>query len=172
MGINYTKNDIEPRGHRPSVQIPQGLEDLLGRGLAAPVLIFNNSWGTVKGLDKVKQNMYVTIATPVGRHFRNPDFGSLIPYMVFAQLTTKLADEIRVQVKKAIEVWLPYVLLSTVEVTSTEDNLVNIGIRFRVKGSSELESVVIYLANPDTTQIDPNVFSINSRSFFRSVVNG
>lgn len=87
---------------------------------------------TFTSLEEAKSNLMNLLLTRKGERLMHPDFGTDIYGLLFSQITKDLNIKIEKQIRKAAEVWLPYVALSNVEVDISEENIENNKINIKV----------------------------------------
>lgn len=166
MSISYKFNK-NPLTTVLTDTLPVELAEQLGSGLGTPLNLFNNRWDMVSGPQKVKQDMYITLATPVGRHLLQPDFGSELPYMEFELYSPILKQEMINTTLAALQTWVPQI--TNVSVIVDESNLAShyltLVIRYNIKGTNVLQTLPILLATADNVQLPPNSFTINGLPF-------
>mgnify|MGYP001294747337 CR=1 FL=1 len=169
MAVPYSYNRRpNPLRPVPTENIPKQLAEKLGSGLGTPLeLVDPITWRTKSGVDKVKQDIYVCLSTPIGRHLLQPDYGSLLPYMVFEHYTSLLQSEMIVATKDAIARWVPQVIVNhvTIDLSDLVQNAVLILIEFSIKGSGAQDSIEIALSQDDTTVLPPATYTINGALF-------
>ena len=99
---------------------------------------FDQSFTT---LDSAKSNLRNLLLTMKGERLMQPNFGTDLMKLVFEQDDGTLVDRIRETIIDAIEFWLPYLNLNTVEVNdSVETDDINFN-RFNIKLVFSLKNV-------------------------------
>ena len=97
---------------------------------------FDQSFTT---LDAAKSNLRNLLLTMKGERLMQPNFGTDLMKLVFEQDDGTLIDRIRTTIITAVDFWLPYLNLNTVEVNNnveTDDmnfNRFNIKLVFSIK---------------------------------------
>ena len=147
----------------PSPYVPKILAGKLGSGMAIPMSIFQNQWQIINGEAKVQQDMVAVIITPVDRRLGQPDFGSMIPYMIHEQYTRTLQREMINKTKEALLRWVPQILVETVTVDLIPPSNVIIAVTYLVKGTSAFNILKLSLSQDGTAEIDPTTFTINGQ---------
>lgn len=166
MGIEFqfkkTPETISARS------VPEQLARKLGSGIRLPVNIVNNKWDVIDGTQKVKQDIYVALATPVKTRLGQADFGSMIPFYCFEPFTALIASQIENAAWDALTIWVPQITVKDIFVddSAANDHVANLIIKYVIKGTSALDDVSIVLASPDTVQLPPGRFVIGGRQFF------
>ena len=99
---------------------------------------FDQSFTT---LDAAKSNLRNLLLTMKGERLMQPNFGTDLMKLVFEQDDGTLVDRIRETIIDAVEFWLPYLNLNTIEVNdSVETDDMNFN-RFNVKLVFSLKNV-------------------------------
>ena len=99
---------------------------------------FDQSFTT---LDATKSNLRNLLLTMKGERLMQPNFGTDLMKLVFEQDDGTLVDRIRETIIDAVEFWLPYLNLNTIEVNDTvETDDMNFN-RFNVKLVFSLKNV-------------------------------
>ena len=99
---------------------------------------FDQSFTT---LDAAKSNLRNLLLTMKGERLMQPNFGTDLMKLVFEQDDGTLVDRIRETILDAVEFWLPYLNLNTVEVNdSIETDDMNFN-RYNVKLVFSLKNV-------------------------------
>ena len=99
---------------------------------------FDQSFTT---LDAAKSNLRNLLLTMKGERLMQPNFGTDLMKLVFEQDDGTLVDRIRETIIDAVEFWLPYLNLNTIEVNDTvETDDMNFN-RFNVKLVFSLKNV-------------------------------
>jgi phage baseplate assembly protein W len=79
----------------------------------------------------------------------NPDFGSGLQELLFQSNDEILASDVDDVINDALEKWLPYVSIESINANSTNElkdlNRLNVSISFRVSNSPNLDNVTITL---------------------------
>ena len=170
MPFDYKKR-VSPQQPVPAVNVPRILAEKLGAGLKAPFEMYSDSrWEDTSGIDKVKQSMYLILLTPIGRRWLQPDFGSMLPYLIFEHYTTQLQREMIQATKTALNQWLPTITVEQCRVSRDPNgnNIVYIELEYIIKGTMARDSVTIPLSQSDKTVYGPRVFTINGKTVFVS----
>lgn len=167
MAIKY-KPVPQPLKAKPISFVPDQLQEQLGKGLALPLTAQNNIWQTMGGVQKIRQNMYLAIMTPVGRHLMQPDFGSMLPMMIFEYYDATLQRQMVRTIKDSLKTWVPQITVTqiTFDDTLIAQNLVTINVFFKLSDvDAELVLKVGY-ATSDSTELPPSLFMIHDHSVF------
>jgi len=162
----YYKKKTNPQVPIPSVNVPQQLSDKLGSGLGIPLLLLDNYWNLVSGVDKVAQSIFLLLVTPAGRRLMQPDYGTLLPYMIFEHFTDTLKREMKREVKDRVAGHLPYLTVTGTEVTMVEANMVQIDVAYVIKGTISSQKIEVLLRRDDSTLFRAASFTINGRKVF------
>ena len=67
-----------------------------------------------------------------GERVSQPEFGSSLHHVLFEQMDSDLKTSIEDAINEAVEMWLPYVTITNVDVTfdTANPNLANVAIEF------------------------------------------
>jgi phage baseplate assembly protein W len=103
---------------------------------------------TFSSLDEAKSNMINLLLTRKGERPMQPDFGTNIYNYLFDQITGDLSSKIQQEITSAVETWLPYVALNSVEVdtgpTNIDRNRIDVKIVFGLKRNlTEYDEIII-----------------------------
>jgi len=103
---------------------------------------FNQSFQTK---DQVKSNIKNLLLTKKGERILQPEFGSGLQELLFEFNDDNLETKIEETINQALETWLPYVTVDSIDVEQTNElkdrNRVNVSITFAVAGNPELNEV-------------------------------
>jgi len=85
--------------------------------------------------EAVKTSVSNILRTALGERVMRPEFGSILPGLVFKSLTQETRKAITDGIKEAIERWEDRVSIAAVDVVfETDNNFVQITIRFSIAG--------------------------------------
>ena len=109
-------------------------------GLALPIKPDDNNVFslTKNSYDQVRHNLRNLLLTNVGERVYQPEFGSRLRELCFEQLDDTLPQRIEDEVRRAVNFWLPYVNIVSVETLTQEDKKSKIFVR--VQFSTTLNS--------------------------------
>ena len=164
--VDYSQrlNPIKPI---PAINVPKELNARLGSGLKLPLSIINNRWELLSGVDKVSQDIFVTLMTPIGRHMYQPDFGSELPFLLMEPYNQRVQAELIHATKRAMDIWIPTAKVLRCTVDLWPDNVVMILIEYVIKGTVSIQSVKIAITNSDDVQSPASDYTINGSRFFK-----
>ena len=96
-------------------------------------------------LDKVKSSLYVLIFTGYGERLMMPGFGSPITQTLFEPLNKRSLETFRRKIEESVNLWLPEILLTSVETTTndTEPNRLNIVLRYSLRSNPAAEDSIV-----------------------------
>ena len=114
----------------------------------------------------------VVMTTPDGRRFNQPDFGSLLPLMLFEQYTYSLEGELRQATEAALKAWVPQIFVEKVSIDMPQSNFVLIIIQYVIKGTARRETLELPYRSNDDVKFDSDIFTINRRPYFGDIDNG
>ncbi len=73
-------------------------------------------------LEQAGYNIKNLLLTSKGERVMQPEFGSDLRDLLFEQYTEDLTDKIKEAIEEAMSTWLPYIVISSVDVTEDETN--------------------------------------------------
>jgi len=73
-------------------------------------------------LEQAGYNIKNLLLTSKGERVMQPEFGSDLRDLLFEQYTEDLTDRIKEAIEEAMSTWLPYIVISSVDVTEDETN--------------------------------------------------
>ena len=120
-------------------------------GLALPIKPDDNNVSslTKNSYDQVRHNLRNLLLTNVGERVYQPEFGSWLRELCFEQLDDTLPQRIEDEVRRAVNFWLPYVNIVSVETLTQEDKKSKIFVR--VQFSTTLNSQTLQQIELDAT---------------------
>ena len=120
-------------------------------GLALPIRPDDNNVFslTKNSYDQVRHNLRNLLLTNVGERVYQPEFGSRLRELCFEQLDDTLPQRIEDEVRRAVNFWLPYVNIVSVETLTQEDKKSKIFVR--VQFSTTLNSQTLQQIELDAT---------------------
>ena len=120
-------------------------------GLALPIKPDDNNVFslTKNSYDQVRHNLRNLLLTNVGERVYQPEFGSRLRELCFEQLDDALPQRIEDEVRRAVNFWLPYVNIVSVETLTQEDKKSKIFVR--VQFSTTLNSQTLQQIELDAT---------------------
>ena len=120
-------------------------------GLALPIKPDDNNVSslTKNSYDQVRHNLRNLLLTNVGERVYQPEFGSRLRELCFEQLDDTLPQRIEDEVRRAVNFWLPYVNIVSVETLTQEDKKSKIFVR--VQFSTTLNSQTLQQIELDAT---------------------
>ena len=120
-------------------------------GLALPIKPDDNNVFslTKNSYDQVRHNLRNLLLTNVGERVYQPEFGSRLRELCFEQLDDTLPQRIEDEVRRAVNFWLPYVNIVSVETLTQEDKKSKIFVR--VQFSTTLNSQKLQQIELDAT---------------------
>lgn len=117
--------------------------ELIGTGIKYPFQ-FDSIYGRLKsveetrGLDKINGSIHHILATPIGSRFFNPEFGSMLPSLVFEPYDQILKDSLFLYTVEAIQRWEKRIRITGVwfDDTTMSQSQLGIGMRYNLINSS------------------------------------
>jgi len=97
-------------------------------------------------VDAIKNNIKLLLKTERSERLFQPFLGMNLKRFVFEQITEDVRIQIENDIVDTFETWLPFVNLGDIQITTDQDNKININIIFNIKRApSSLESVGVVL---------------------------
>jgi hypothetical protein len=126
-------------------KIPEVVKHLYGSGLSYPIALANSKFEISDTEKRIRDSIYIIMSTPIGTRFRRPDFGSMLPYMVFNSFTQVFISEAILYTKESIAKWEPRISIKGVDVNSDDidENIINIRIYYYIKGTGIERDIII-----------------------------
>lgn len=169
MTILYRKTPTLSMAAKSSPTVPQELLDKVPIGFKLPMMCFNSTnYEMVSGMSKVIQDMLVVLQTAVGRRFDQPDFGSMLPYLLFEEYDEITKSNLIFYTKTSLETWVGEIVISAVQLDETdiESGFITIQIYFYIKGTSEPFTLAVPKALESGIVIPLTKFTLNGRQIF------
>ena len=106
--------------------------------------IFAVNYTTIK---QAKDNLVNLIMTKKGERVMQPDFGCDVHRVVFEPITEgETQDRIITYIEDAVAIWLPYIIINSVEFNNFEENIdnnkIDISIRFSLKINPNISEMI------------------------------
>lgn len=92
------------------------------------VYYYNTTVQDSSGLDKINGSIHHILSTPIGSRFFNPEFGSMLPSLVFEPYDQMLKDQIFLYTVEALQRWEKRIRIKKVGFDDTYMDLSQIGI--------------------------------------------
>ena len=73
-------------------------------------------------LEQAGSNIKNLLLTAKGERVMQPDFGSRLRELLFEQYTEDLTTRIKQEIQEAMSTWLPYIVISSVDIIQDETN--------------------------------------------------
>ena len=119
-------------------------------GVKIPITMGNIGFfnQTFTSLEEAKSNLLNLLLTRRGERVMHPEFGTDIYNLLFSQITRDLKQKIEGEIRTAVETWIPYILLTEVQVDisdqNIENNRIDIKIGFGLKRNiNEYDEIIV-----------------------------
>lgn len=104
-------------------------------------------------LEQGESNLRCLLLTRKGERYLQPTFGTDLLYLIFEPNILELKDQISTIITDAVSYWLPYIVITELNVISQEDDPtmihdVKISVSFTVTGI-EINKTITIFANQD-----------------------
>ncbi len=118
--------------------------DFLGRGWPLPVRPVAGRLAWAGGEEKIRQSLWLVLATAPGERQMRPDFGCGIHDLVFEPNTAALRGRLAVEVREALIRWEPRVDVLDVRVETPPQarNHLLISIDYRIRANNAFYNLV------------------------------
>lgn len=115
-------------------------------GITLPIQITNTAFAqSFTTRDQVSSNIKNLLLTKKGERILQPEFGSGLQALLFDFNNDELPTKIEDTITEALEQWLPYVTIDSIEVEQTDylkdRNRANVSLKFRVGDDVQLNEV-------------------------------
>ncbi len=118
----------------------------LGRGWGFPPTFDRITLGVEMVEDDldIHQSLHILLSTGLGERLMLPTYGSQLPEMVFASMTTSLANQIRDFLSQAILYWEPRIEVLSIEIsdTATLDGRLDITVSYIIRRTNTRSNLV------------------------------
>ena len=88
--------------------------------------------------DEIRQNLKNLLLTQKGERAFQPEFGTNLRAICFEQVDDNLPETIDLDVRNAVEQWLPYIIINDIEILTDDGNKSKIYVQ--IKYSINIES--------------------------------
>lgn len=123
---------------------PRDLDKNKAVGISLPFNgggIFNKTYSTQ---DQVKSNLINLLLTYNGERILNPKFGADLPRLLFEPITNDLIKKIQDQIITNVNVYIPEIILTNIEVTPDIDrNTLYVMVEYQLKISGNKDKIII-----------------------------
>ena len=116
-----------------------------GLGILLPVErgangYFNSGYDA---LTQVRSNLTNLILTRRGERVMQPEFGCAVHEHIFDHITDDLMAQVRGSVEEAVQIWMPFVTIESVEVSKDEnENKVYIRLSYSLKAGIRITDTI------------------------------
>jgi phage baseplate assembly protein W len=117
---------------------------LVGQGLAFPLQIREHRMAVATGDERIRQSLWLILATRPGERPMRPEFGCGLRELVFAANTATLRGQVAQRVREAVIRFEPRVDLLDVTVGTVGDhrNFLRIRVDYRVRATNAFFNLV------------------------------
>lgn len=122
--------------------LPKAINDLIGYGARAPLRQISDIAGNIDvamavGFAKINSDIYMSLSTPIGTRFMNPEFGSELHTLLFEPYDDFLINTIERYTMQAIQKDVRKIKIKAIYTDKTEQdyNLLKVGIEYVVINS-------------------------------------
>lgn len=116
--------------------------------------IFNSTFTT---LDQSNSNIKNLLLTGRGERFQLNEFGTVLKYLLFEQQSTELKIAIDEEIRNAVNRWLPYVSIESIETNynSPADTYITVKITYIVSNIEAEQSLTLSSKEDGSININP-----------------
>ena len=97
-------------------------------------------------IDKYKANLYTLIFTGVGERVMLPEFGTILKYVLFEQITDETYESIKRDIINKSAIWIPEITINDVTFgdieTEAENNTISIRIDFSLTADETIQEFI------------------------------
>ena len=110
-------------------------------------------------LEQGESNLRCLLLTRKGERYLQPRFGTDLLYLLFEPNMNELKDEIADTITDAVTYWLPYIIITKLDVISQQDDptlihTVKISIKFTVTGVDQDKKITIFANEDGVIQVE------------------
>ena len=116
--------------------------------------VFNSTFTT---LEQSNSNIKNLLLTGKGERFQLNEFGTVLKYLLFEQQSTELKIAIDEEIRNAVNRWLPYVSIESIETNynSPADTYITIKITYIVSNIEAEQSLTLSSKEDGSININP-----------------
>lgn len=153
----------------PATYIPDSIANKYGVGLSMPLECFNKGWRVASGESKIRASIYVIIMTPLGTRISQPDFGSMVPYLVFNPYGAVLKSDLEFHTRAALTRWEPRIIVQSfsIDESSLDADSIGLTLEYLIKGVDKTSryTIPVSLTNP-SGYTPPGNFTVAGNKVF------
>jgi len=146
--VSYTilsVNEIQDTTQQPGL----GVNTLLAGGPALQSSEYNN-------INQIKANLTTLFLTVKGERLYNPNFGTNLRQALFQPNTDKIKLLLDPLIKDPIQFWMPYITITTVDITTAEDDPtlnhdIKIVVSYIINGLNFGDTIILFFENSTLT---------------------
>lgn len=101
---------------------------------------------TDNSLDKYKSNLYTLIFTNVGQRPMFPEFGTIIPNLLFEPIDDQILEQIYDEIVTKAKIWVPEIEITQIifddKETNLDNNKISMTIKFRLKKDETIQDFI------------------------------
>lgn len=116
--------------------------------------VFNSTFTT---LDQSSSNIKNLLLTGRGERYQLNEFGTVLKYLLFEQQSTELKIAIDEEIRNAVNRWLPYISIESIETNynSPADTYITIKITYSVSNIEAEQSLTLSSKEDGSININP-----------------
>ena len=101
---------------------------------------------TTTSMEKYKSNLYTLLFTGVGERVMQPNFGTILKYLLFEQITDETHEEIKRDILQKASFWIPEISIDRISfgpaLEDAENNKITIKIDFSLAADDTIQEFV------------------------------
>jgi|TARA_R100001509_G_scaffold106324_1_gene63042 hypothetical protein len=114
---------------------------------------------TFTTFDQASTNVKTLLLTRKGERYLQPNFGTDLLNLVFEPNVTELKEFITDTITDAVSFWLPYIIITNLEIVTQEDdpNMIHdikISVTFTVSGTESEKTITIFAGQDGILKIE------------------
>ena len=106
---------------------------------------FNDFKLTKTTVEQLVHNLRNLLLTQVGERVGQPNFGSRLREICFEQIDDELPNKIENEVKRAVELWLSYITINSVETLTQDGDKSKVFVKIKFVPALSLEEQEVLL---------------------------
>lgn len=138
-------------------KLPKEINDLIGYGSYAPMNKLRDIQGyediaMAVGFAKINSDIHMSLSTPIGTRFMNPDFGSNLYSLLFEPYDSILIEMLKLYTIEALTKDVHKIQVINIEVdeSSKEYNLLNLKISYQIINTPLINNYVYpFVSSPE-----------------------
>lgn len=97
-------------------------------------------------IDKYKSNLYTLIFTGIGERPMEPNFGTMLKWFMFEQLSSDTYEKIKTDILERVSHWIPEITITSItfgdELNDRENNRISLKLSFRLTNDPTIQDFI------------------------------